>query len=429
MANAFDEKILGERQKIALAQKLRESGQEIPQGRMVGDRFVGASWTQGLAQALKQGLGAYDESQAENKIKDIQNERLKEVISARAGLGIPSSQKDLEAVGTPAEAPSVFRKIGGALGIIDKPETIPAIPMQQPQIADYANLPEGQQNAAMMSAVNVIPNEATAMMALNEHAANRKAAAQKIIDDNEARKELKLADIASRESMTKDTNEIRREIAQLATSNRQGPHDPMVSVINPITGLPENRRESTTQGMMPGSTYKPPAAMTVAREKMIYSNDDLIESNKAAIKNLNEALVLNPKAYEGAFSNTKALLESNNPFASEADKAKANDTVAFDNIVRNNAVTQLKAIFAGNPTEGERKVLLELAASADKTASQRKDILERGIAAAEKRLQQYTGRGKGLRSGEFFVPEESDPFAGFTEADKAAFQKEHGGPK
>jgi hypothetical protein len=75
MANPFDEKILGERQKIALAQRLRESGQDMPQGRMVGGWFVAPTWTQQLSQALKQGLGAYQESQAENKIKDVERER------------------------------------------------------------------------------------------------------------------------------------------------------------------------------------------------------------------------------------------------------------------------------------------------------------------------------------------------------------------
>ena len=131
MASVFDEKILGERQKIALAQKLRESGQEILQGRMVGDRFVGPSWTQGLAQALKQGLGAYQESQAENKIKDLNKKHIIGNIQTLGAMGIPATPAMLDEAGTPAEAAPIWDRWRGALGLIPEPQGTPAQPYQQ----------------------------------------------------------------------------------------------------------------------------------------------------------------------------------------------------------------------------------------------------------------------------------------------------------
>ena len=157
MANLYDERVLGTRQKIALAQKLRESGQESLQGQMIGDRYVPASWTQQLAQGLKQGLGTYQEMKGEQELKDIQRERLQDVILAKQGLGIPASQRELEAAGTPAQKPSVFSRLGGALGIIDEPKGTPAVPMQQPALTDWSNQTPDQQMQHVLSASEVAP--------------------------------------------------------------------------------------------------------------------------------------------------------------------------------------------------------------------------------------------------------------------------------
>jgi len=176
MANAFDEKILGERQKIALAQKLRESGQEIPQGRMVGDRFVGASWTQGLAQALKQGLGAYQESQAENKIKELEGQRTKGSIEALGAMGIKASPEMLMQAGTKEQKPSMFSELGGALGFIDKPETIPAQPYQQ-NVAQ--NVTPDQFDTGALSLYGSDPTLAAAALAMSGAKATRAATAER----------------------------------------------------------------------------------------------------------------------------------------------------------------------------------------------------------------------------------------------------------
>mgnify|MGYP003651935377 CR=1 FL=1 len=158
MANPFDEKILGERQKIALAQRLRESGQDMPQGSMIGGWYVAPSWTQQLSQALKQGLGAYQENQAEDEIKDLQNQRLKDVISAKQGLGIPASQRELEAAGTPAESPSWFSRAKAFVTPGEaQPKGTPAVPMQQPPIADWSSQTSDQQMQHVLSASEVAP--------------------------------------------------------------------------------------------------------------------------------------------------------------------------------------------------------------------------------------------------------------------------------
>jgi hypothetical protein len=156
MASIYEDEILGAQQQRDLARKLRDT--EVPStGHMIGDWYVAPTVAQQLSAVLKQGIGAYKENQAEDEIKDLRNQRLKDVISAKQGLGMPASQRELEAAGTPAQKPSVFSRIGGALGIIDKPQGTPAVPMQQPPIADWSSQTSDQQMRHVLSASEVAP--------------------------------------------------------------------------------------------------------------------------------------------------------------------------------------------------------------------------------------------------------------------------------
>jgi hypothetical protein len=187
---------------------------------MIGDWYVAPTMAQQLSAVLKQGIGAYKENQAEDEIKDLRNQRLKDIISTRAGLGIPSSQKDLEAVGTPAQKPSVFSRIGGALGIIDEPKGTPAVPMQQPPLANFETLTPAQQATAMSTAAGIIPPEAGAYMTIKEHQATRVAAKQKQLDDAILKRELQTEKILSNEQLAADRLENQRNIQAMIEANR-----------------------------------------------------------------------------------------------------------------------------------------------------------------------------------------------------------------
>ena len=73
------------------------------------------------------------------------------------------------------------------------------------------------------------------------------------------------------------------------------------------------------------------------------------------------------------------------------------------------ALQQLKAIFGGMPTEGERKILLELQASADKPDAVRQEILKRAAALAENRLKFNEQRAAELRGGSYYKPQGGAP--------------------
>ena len=57
------------------------------------------------------------------------------------------------------------------------------------------------------------------------------------------------------------------------------------------------------------------------------------------------------------------------------------------------------------PTEGERKILLDVSGSTGKTPSQRKDIFERAIQAAEARIKFNAQKAEQLRKGTYFTGE------------------------
>ena len=82
------------------------------------------------------------------------------------------------------------------------------------------------------------------------------------------------------------------------------------------------------------------------------------------------------------------------------DAARA--TLEYDNLITTNALGQLKSIFGGNPTEGERKILLEIQGSSSQPASVRASILKRAEEAVERRLAIMQERADEMRGGTYF---------------------------
>jgi hypothetical protein len=81
----------------------------------------------------------------------------------------------------------------------------------------------------------------------------------------------------------------------------------------------------------------------------------------------------------------------------------ADATVDIDNMMTGQGLDQMKSIFGAAPTEGERKILMDMQASADKTPTQRKSIMERAIAAAERRGKYAESKAKSIRGGTYLT--------------------------
>jgi len=160
--------------------------------------------------------------------------------------------------------------------------------------------------------------------------------------------------------------------------------------------------------MINGAPAKPAkgkgaVAMSSVLQKELIEADDIANTATQTAATLRKALDLNKKAYEGYGALMRARVTSN-----FKDSDSANATIDLNNMIGEQALSGMKVIFGGNPTEGERAILLDLQASADKTPAQRKSIIDRGIAAAERRAGLSKERAKAIRSGSY-LSEEADP--------------------
>ena len=146
----------------------------------------------------------------------------------------------------------------------------------------------------------------------------------------------------------------------------------------------------------PGAAKTGP--MSVTMQKELLEADDTVQSAGNVVNTLKSALKINDKAYSGYFAKGRAQVVSNLGGTDSADA-----TIDIDNMMTGQALESLKVVFGGMPTEGERKILLEMQASADKTPDQRKAIMTRAIAAAERRAQYAGSKAKAIRGGTYLT--------------------------
>jgi len=145
-----------------------------------------------------------------------------------------------------------------------------------------------------------------------------------------------------------------------------------------------------------GEDVKPPSP-TVLKEMI--KADDMVQAGNNTITALDQALEYNEAAYSGYGAKMRAQAQSN-----IAPTKSADATINLDNLITEQALGSLKATFGGMPTEGERKVLLEMQASVDKTPKQRAAIIARAKAAANRRITFNQKLSESLRTGEYYKP-------------------------
>ena len=138
----------------------------------------------------------------------------------------------------------------------------------------------------------------------------------------------------------------------------------------------------------------PPA--TIAKE--IFEADEGAQAGQNVILALDRALELNKTAGDGPLADTWSA------GAALFGDQQAVQTQELKNIVTANALESLKATFGAAPTEGERKILLEIQGSVNQSRPVREAIFKRAKAAAERRLKFNQERGGALRGGNYFDP-------------------------
>jgi hypothetical protein len=149
-------------------------------------------------------------------------------------------------------------------------------------------------------------------------------------------------------------------------------------------------------GKMPREDQQP---LTATDKKAILEADEMVLSSEGVIKNLEDAKALSKKAYTGPTAGVRGYATSF--VGAEGGKA----TEELRTLITQNALQQLKATFGAAPTEGERKILLEIQGAVDKEPSVREAIFERARVLAEKRLAFYRKRAEEMRGQSYFKPQ------------------------
>ena len=152
-------------------------------------------------------------------------------------------------------------------------------------------------------------------------------------------------------------------------------------------------------GMIPLTDPKPAGPLSPATQKAILQADENIQAGQQVIASMERALEINDIAMSGPGAETQGYITS-----LWGDKAGV-ATEELKNIVLTQALSQLKLVFGALPTEGERKILIEIQGSVTQSPEVRRGIYQRAMEAAAKRMEFNRQRAEGLRSGAYFEPE------------------------
>jgi len=141
------------------------------------------------------------------------------------------------------------------------------------------------------------------------------------------------------------------------------------------------------------------ANLSPREQTELFEAEDIVNASTTVILNLEKALKLNPKAYEGFAAGTRRSIVRNIPGAGKSEGVTA--TTELESLIGQNQLDQMKVIFGGNPTEGERKILLELGGSINQSEKEREAIYTRAITAAARRLKSSKEKMERIRSGSY----------------------------
>jgi hypothetical protein len=132
----------------------------------------------------------------------------------------------------------------------------------------------------------------------------------------------------------------------------------------------------------------------------IYKARDTINSSVETISGLQAARKLSDVAFEGPLANARATAIAALPDRFESAGAK--ETLEFDMVLQSQILPQLKVIFGGNPTEGERKILLDLQGSSKLPRAVRNRLIDDAIDKAQKRIQYNQEEVESILGGTYF---------------------------
>ena len=137
--------------------------------------------------------------------------------------------------------------------------------------------------------------------------------------------------------------------------------------------------------------------LSATEQKEFFEAEDQVNAGKTVILNLSKAKELNSKAYSGFGAGARRSIARNIPGVSGSEGVTS--TTELENLVLTNGLDQLKATFGGNPTEGERDILLQIQGSLSMGVEERDALWDRAMKMAARRVRTGQEKMKKLQSG------------------------------
>jgi hypothetical protein len=196
-------------------------------------------------------------------------------------------------------------------------------------------------------------------------------------------------------SVTSPSGQLDREFARLP----QTANEPQRSLPPPILS-PKARDAAAVAQLKPGGTAARPRELSAAGQKAVLDADSAVQSNMQALGYIKDALKINDSAM--GFPGAAGVATAGSLLPGKVRPQAVDNTIELDNLTKSSVLPALKSTFGGNPTEGERKVLLDVAGSANKSPIIRKGIFERAEKAANERIAFNKKKAADLRAGTYF---------------------------
>jgi hypothetical protein len=192
-------------------------------------------------------------------------------------------------------------------------------------------------------------------------------------------------------------------LSELVRQGQLSPAQAATSASARVVQGPEGQVDLVTPQNAAGQgqpTNLRPRQLSAQERQDVVSADQEVVAAQNAKAALEQALSLNAKAYDGPLAavraNIAALLPGEHPAAVA--------TTQLDRLMSEQVLQNMKSAFGANPTEGERRFLIDSQAAASLTKEQRQALLQRGVQLAEDRIQRSRARGEALRGQSYFSP-------------------------
>lgn len=203
--------------------------------------------------------------------------------------------------------------------------------------------------------------------------------------------------------------DLKIKAAELDNANAGRGKAPDLQEVYTETGGKQKGYFQNGQFVPVGGVASPRSDMLTAGDrKAILEADDKTQANASAISTLEKALELSKTADAGMAADYRSWLGTNLPDMLVPDRISSPESgqaaAELNNAIASNALDQLKATFGGMPTEGERKILLELQGSINQPRKVREAIYTRALQMARDRLEINRQEAEKLRGGNYFKP-------------------------